>query len=43
MATIPKPGDAGTMPVILVIGDEAFMADKSLLYTATAGKSGSAK
>jgi uncharacterized repeat protein (TIGR03803 family) len=38
-----KPGVAVTLPVTLVIGDEAFMAEKPLHYTATAGKSGLAK
>jgi len=42
-ATIPKPGDAVTLPVTLVIGDEVFMAEKPLHYTAVAGKSGLAK
>jgi hypothetical protein len=42
-ATIAKPGNAVTLPVILLIGDEAFMAEKPLRYTAKAGKSGIAK
>jgi hypothetical protein len=42
-ATIPKPGSAVTLPVILVIGNSAFMADKPLHYIATANKSGTAK
>ena len=41
--TIPKPGVAVTMPVILVVGDEAFIAEPQLIYTAKAGKSGSAR
>jgi len=32
-----------TMPVILVVGDEAFVAEPQLIYTAKAGKSGSAR
>ena len=39
----PKPGVVVTLPVILLIGDDAFMADKLLHYTATAAKSGLAK
>jgi PKD repeat protein len=42
-ATVVKPGVDVTLPVILVIGDEAFMADNALHYTATADKSGTAK
>ena len=41
--TIPKPGVAVTMPVVLLVGDEAFAADAQLIYTAKAGKSGSAQ
>jgi hypothetical protein len=41
--TIDKPGADVTLPVILMIGDEAFMADKALHYIAIAGKSGIAK
>jgi hypothetical protein len=41
--TVPKPGVQVTMPVIAVIGDEAFANDRSMLYTAKAGKAGSAK
>ena len=33
----------GTLPVALLIGDEAFVAEKPLQYTATFGKSGIAK
>jgi hypothetical protein len=32
-----------TLPVILMIGDDAFMADNALRYTATAGAIGTAK
>jgi PKD repeat protein len=42
-ATVPKPGDAVTLPVLLVIGNDVFMFEKPLHYTATAGKSGTAK
>jgi uncharacterized repeat protein (TIGR03803 family) len=41
--TTPKAGVTVTLPVILVIGDEVFANEKSLLYKATAGRSGSAK
>jgi hypothetical protein len=39
----PKPGASVTLPVTLMINDEAFMADKPLQYIATANKSGAAK
>jgi hypothetical protein len=42
-ANIPKPGTSVTLPVILVVGDQTFATDKTLLYTATAGKSDAAK
>jgi PKD repeat protein len=42
-ATIPKPGNPVTLRVMLVIGDEVFMVEKPLHYTAAAGKSGTAK
>jgi hypothetical protein len=42
-ATIPKPGTAVTLPVMLMIGDEVFMAEKPLHYTAGANQSGLAK
>ncbi|MGD0016196.1 MAG: protease pro-enzyme activation domain-containing protein [Verrucomicrobiia bacterium] len=42
-ATIFKPGASVTVPVIVLIGDEAFADERSMLYTATKGKSGSAK
>jgi uncharacterized repeat protein (TIGR03803 family) len=41
--TTPKSGVTVTLPVMLVIGDEVFADEKSLLYKATAGRSGSAK
>jgi hypothetical protein len=41
--TVPAPGLQVTLPVILVIGDEAVMSERVLLYTAKAGKSGTAK
>jgi hypothetical protein len=42
-ATIPKPGNLVSVPVILVIDTEAFMATPTLLYTAKQDKSGTAK
>jgi hypothetical protein len=39
-ATILKPGVSVAPPVILVIGDESFMATPSRQYTSQAGKSG---
>jgi hypothetical protein len=39
-ATILKPGVSVTPPVILVIGDESFMAIPTRQYTSQAGKSG---
>jgi len=41
-ATVPKPGNEVTLPVTLMINDQAFMADKPLHYTARANKSGAA-
>jgi hypothetical protein len=41
--TIPKPGVAVTMPVVLLVGDEGFSTEPQLLYTAKASKSGSAQ
>jgi hypothetical protein len=41
--TVAKPGRAVSVPVVVVIGTKAFTADISMLYTATAGKSGQAK
>jgi hypothetical protein len=32
-----------TLPVIVLVGNEGFAANKTLLYTAKAGKSGTAK
>jgi hypothetical protein len=34
---------AASLPVVLLVGDEGFAADAQLLYTAKAGKSGSAQ
>ena len=42
-ATIQKPGSGITLPVALTIGNEMFMADKPLHYTAVTNKSGLAK
>jgi hypothetical protein len=42
-ATIPKPGNAVTLPVMLMIGDQVFMAEKSLHQTAIASKTGLAR
>ena len=39
----PKSGISVTLPVTLMINDEAFMADKPLRYTAAANKTGLAK
>ena len=40
--TVAKPGV--TMPVIVLIGDEAFAGERTnMFYTAKAGKSGTAK
>ena len=41
--TVPKPGTAVTMPVNLLLGAESFAGDRQLVYTAKAGKSGTAK
>jgi uncharacterized repeat protein (TIGR03803 family) len=41
--TTPKSGVTVTLPVMLVMGDGVFADEKSLLYKATAGRSGSAK
>jgi hypothetical protein len=40
---VPKPGVWVTMPVVVLIGSEAFADERPMLYTAKAGKSGSAK
>ena len=42
-ADSPERGNAVTLPVILIIGNEAFMAEKSLHHTARAGEAGIAK
>ena len=42
-ATIPKPGVSVTMPVVVLIGDEAFADERTMRYTATKNQSGSAK
>jgi PKD repeat protein len=39
----PNPGMSVSMPVIVLIGDEAFVDERPMLYTAKIGKSGSAK
>jgi PKD repeat protein len=41
--TVPKPGRTVTMPVVVLIGGDAFAAEKQLTYTATQNKSGTAK
>jgi hypothetical protein len=38
-----KPGAWVTMPVVVVIGDDALANERPMLYTATKDKSGSAK
>lgn len=40
---VPKPGVPVTMPVVVVIGNDAFADEHSMFYTATQNKSGSAK
>ena len=40
---LPKPGVSVSLPVVLVIDDESFMAITNLQYTAKAGKLGTAK
>ncbi|MGD0016619.1 MAG: glycosyl hydrolase family 28 protein [Verrucomicrobiia bacterium] len=42
-ATISKPGTSVNMPVVMVIDTDAFAAERSMVYTATEDKSGSAK
>ncbi|NQU11777.1 PKD domain-containing protein [bacterium] len=42
-ATIAKPGTEVTLPVIIVVGDDAFMQERLLFYTAKQDKSGKAK
>jgi len=41
--TVPRPGVRVTMPVVVLIGDEAFAVERQMLYTAAKDKSGSAK
>jgi hypothetical protein len=43
VTTTAKAGVSVTLPVVLEIGDETFAGEKTLLYKAKAGKSGSAK
>jgi hypothetical protein len=40
---VGKPGRSVTMPVVVVIGTDAFAGEHAMVYTAKAGKSGSAK
>ena len=42
-ADVPKRGTPVTFTVIVLVDNEGFAADKSLMYTAKAGKSGNAK
>ena len=42
-ANISKPGASVTLPVVLVIDDESFMASPLLQYTSRVGKSGVGK
>jgi uncharacterized repeat protein (TIGR01451 family) len=42
-STIQNPGTAVTVPVVVLVGDLGFAADRSLNYTATAHKTGLAK
>ena len=42
-ADVPKPGTSVTLTVAVLVGNEAFVADNTLLYTAKAGKPGTAK
>ena len=41
--TVSKPGVRVTMPVVVLIGDEAFAAEHPMSYTATKNQSGVAK
>jgi PKD repeat protein len=41
--TLPKTGTSVTLTVAVLVDDEAFAADRTLLYRTAAGKSGSAK
>jgi hypothetical protein len=40
---VPKPGVWVAMPVVVLIGSEAFADERPMLYTAILNKSGSAK
>lgn len=40
---VPKPGHTVMLPVIVRLGDRGWVSEVSLVYTAKAGKSGSAK
>jgi PKD repeat protein len=40
---VPKPGVPVTLTLVVLVDTEGFAADKTLLYTARTGKSGSAK
>ena len=42
-AAVPKPGTPVTLTGVVLIDDQAFAADKTLHYTAKAGKSGVAR
>ena len=42
-ADVPKPGNPVTLSVTVLVGDEAFVADETLFYTAKAGRSGAAR
>jgi hypothetical protein len=42
-APVSKPGNPVILPVTVLVGNEAFAADKTLSYTAKAGQSGTAK
>jgi PKD repeat protein len=42
-ATVAKPGTNVVLTTAVLIDNEAFATDKTLVYTATAGKSGSAR
>ncbi|MGD1020375.1 MAG: pectinesterase family protein [Verrucomicrobiia bacterium] len=40
---VPRPGTNVTLTAVVLVDNEAFVADKTLNYTAKAGKSGTAK
>jgi PKD repeat protein len=42
-ATIERPGRSVTVPVVVLVGNEAFAAEQPLEYTATAGQIGTAQ